>query len=211
MNPNKSAFIELALASNVLTFGDFTLKSGRKSPYFFNAGQFFQNNALKHVGEFYAKAIIDSGLTYQHLFGPAYKGIPLATTTAVALGHLQEETTVTFNRKEMKDHGEGGSLMGAPLCGPTLIIDDVITAGTAFRESKQLIEANGGEVAGLIIALDRCELGEFHETAIDSIRNQGITVISLITAFDLIDYLKQHDRADDARRLDDHLSIRIKL
>ena len=144
MNHTKSSFIKLALDCQVLKFGEFTLKSGRMSPYFFNAGLFYQGSALRQLGQFYAQTLLDNKVEFEHLFGPAYKGLPLATTTAVALAELGKEATVTFNRKEVKDHGEGGQLIGAPLSGKTVIIDDVITAGTAFRESQTLIKENGG-------------------------------------------------------------------
>lgn len=191
MDSSKKAFIELALENHVLKFGDFTLKSGRKSPYFFNAGAFYQGNALKQLGIAYANAILASQIDFQHLFGPAYKGLPLATTTAVALANAGINTTVTFNRKEVKQHGEGGVLIGAPLTGKTIIIDDVITAGTAFRESKQLIEENGGTVTAVIIAIDRCERGVSEQSTLQEIIAQNIQVISIITLYDLIDYLSE--------------------
>lgn len=191
MNLTKTDFIQLALNHHVLKFGDFTLKSGRKSPFFFNAGEFYQGSALHQLGQFYAKTIIESQLDYQHLFGPPYKGLPLATTTAVALAALGIDKTVTFYRKELKNHGEGGLLIGAPLTGNTLIIDDVISAGTAFRESKTLIEREGGRVTGVIIALDRCERGTTQQSTLQEIENQGIRVLSIITLFDIMDYLKE--------------------
>lgn len=189
MITSKEAFIKLALENNVLKFADYTLKSGRKSPYFFNAGEFYQGMALKQLGQAYANAIIDSQIDFQHLFGPAYKGLPLATTTAVALAEAGVNTTVTFNRKEVKQHGEGGVLIGAPLTGKTIIIDDVITAGTAFRESKQLIEEHGGTVTAVVIAIDRCERGISDQSTLQEIDSEGIRVISIITLYDLIDYL----------------------
>ena len=193
MNTSKEAFIKLALDNNVLKFGDYTLKSGRKSPYFFNAGEFYQGMAIKQLGHAYAKAIIDSQIDFQHLFGPAYKGLPLATTTAVALAEAGINTTVTFNRKEIKQHGEGGVLIGAPLTGQTIIIDDVITAGTAFRESKKLIEEHGGTVTAVVIAIDRCERGISDQSTLQEIDSEGIRVISIITLYDLIDYLSSLD------------------
>ena len=186
----KNEFIKLAIDCNVLKFGEFTLKSGRTSPYFFNAGMFYTGNALAKLGKFYAQAIIDSKIDFQHLFGPAYKGLPLASATAIALSQTGRDVTVTFNRKEIKDHGEGGQLIGAPLSGSTLIIDDVITAGTAFREAKELIHSNGGQVAAAVIALDRCEKGLGESSAINDIRAQGVEVISIIDFFDLTAYLK---------------------
>ena len=197
----KDTFIRLALDCNVLTFGDFTLKSGRRSPYFFNAGLFYQGHALRQLGQCYARTLIDHHIDFQHLFGPAYKGLPLATTTAVALAELGVNTTVTFNRKEVKAHGEGGQLMGAPLTGNTVIIDDVITAGTAFREALQLIHAEGARVTAVIIALDRCERGETRQSTLAEIQQQGIQVLSLITLFDLMDYLDRHGEHEQIRRL----------
>lgn len=186
----KNEFIKLAIECNVLKFGEFTLKSGRTSPYFFNAGMFYTGDALAKLGSFYAQAIIDSNIDFQHLFGPAYKGLPLASATAISLSEKGRNVTVTFNRKEVKDHGEGGQLIGAPLSGKTLIIDDVITAGTAFREAEELINTNGGQVAAAIIALDRCEKGLGKKSAINDIREQGIEVVSIINFFDLTSYLK---------------------
>ncbi len=188
----KDAFIRLALNCNVLKFGEFTLKSGRVSPYFFNAGLFYQGEALRQLGQFYAQTLIHHAIEFQHLFGPAYKGLPLATTTAVALAEAGINATVTFNRKEIKTHGEGGQLIGAPLVGNTVIIDDVITAGTAFREAQQLIDAEGGHLTAVVIALDRCERGNTHQSTLTEIENQGIRVLSIITLFDLIDYLERH-------------------
>lgn len=197
----KDAFIRLALDCNVLKFGEFTLKSGRVSPYFFNAGLFYQGEALRLLGQFYAQTLIQHSIDFQHLFGPAYKGLPLATTTAVALAEAGINTTVTFNRKEIKTHGEGGQLIGAPLMGNTVIIDDVITAGTAFREAQQLINAHGGKVSAVVIALDRCERGETPQSTLAEIQNQGIRVLSIITLFDLIDYLKRHNEHHQVQQL----------
>jgi orotate phosphoribosyltransferase len=201
MSNLKEEFIRLALECQVLKFGDFTLKSGRQSPYFFNAGLFYQGEALSKLGNFYAQILIDSKIHFDHLFGPAYKGLPLATTTAVALANMGIDTTVTFNRKEIKDHGEGGQLIGAPLQGNTIIIDDVITAGTAFRESQTFIQKNGGRLTAVIVALDRCELGINNQSVFKEIEAQGIHVLSIITLFDLIDYLQQNNQAKEAERL----------
>ena len=189
MNHLKEAFIRLALDCNVLKFGEFTLKSGRLSPYFFNAGLFYQGAALRQTGQFYADLLIQNDVHFEHLFGPAYKGIPLATATAVALAEMGIAKTVTFNRKEIKTHGEGGQLMGAPLVGPTVIIDDVITAGTAFREAQKLISEHGGQLTAVVIALDRCERGVTNHSTLREIQAQGIQVFSIITLFDLMDYL----------------------
>ncbi|MDP3704471.1 MAG: orotate phosphoribosyltransferase [Legionellaceae bacterium] len=187
----KHEFIRLALQCNVLKFGEFTLKSGRLSPYFFNAGLFYQGEALQQLGRFYAQTIMQHNIDFQHLFGPAYKGLPLATATAIALAEKGMNKTVTFNRKEAKDHGEGGQLIGSPLSGKTVVIDDVITAGTAFREAQQLITSHGGEVSAVVIALDRCERGLTNQSTLAEIKAQGIEVFSIITLFDLIDYLEQ--------------------
>jgi orotate phosphoribosyltransferase len=157
---HQSRFLDLALARRVLRFGEFSLKSGRVSPYFFNAGLFDSGAALSELGECYADALAESGLGFDMLFGPAYKGIPLATTLAVALARRGQDLPVAFNRKEAKAHGEGGLLIGAPVRGRVLIVDDVITAGTAIRESIQTIRAAGGEPCGVLIALDRQERGQ---------------------------------------------------
>ena len=201
MNHTKSSFIKLALDCHVLKFGEFTLKSGRISPYFFNAGLFYQGKALRELGQFYAQTLLDNKVEFEHLFGPAYKGLPLATTTAVALAEQGKNSTVTFNRKEVKNHGEGGQLIGAPLTGKTVIIDDVITAGTAFRESQTLIKDNGGNLTGVIIALDRCERGLTEKSTLSEIREQGINVYSIINLFDLIEYLNSTNELDQVKKL----------
>ncbi|CAM2786569.1 orotate phosphoribosyltransferase [Legionella worsleiensis] len=207
MNHTKSAFIKLALESQVLKFGEFTLKSGRLSPYFFNAGLFYQGSALRQLGQFYAQTLIDEQVAFDHLFGPAYKGLPLATTTAVALAELGKDCTVTFNRKEVKTHGEGGQLIGSPLTGKTLIIDDVITAGTAFRESQSLIKEHGGILTGVIIALDRCERGVTEKSTLSEIKAQGINVYSIINLFDLIEYLHHANEHDQVKKLEDYQNL----
>lgn len=201
MNYTKSAFIKLALKSQVLKFGKFTLKSGRISPYFFNAGLFYTGEALHQLGQFYAQTLIEHEVKLDHLFGPAYKGLPLATATAIALSQHNKDVTVTFNRKEKKDHGEGGQLIGAPLNGKTIIIDDVITAGTAFREAQTLIKENGGQLTGVIIALNRCEKGQTDKSAIAEILDQGIQVYSIINFFDLIDYLKANNHQEELKKM----------
>lgn len=201
MNHTRSAFIKLALECQVLQFGEFTLKSGRISPYFFNAGLFYQGNALKQLGEFYAQLLMEQQVDFDHLYGPAYKGLPLATATAIALATHGKNTTVTFNRKEIKDHGEGGQLIGAPLTGKTIIIDDVITAGTAFRESQELIKNYGGELTGVAIALNRCELGASNKSTIAEIKSQGIEVYSIIDIFDLMEYLNHNQQKEKAKEI----------
>ena len=202
MNHTKSSFIKLALDSQVLRFGEFTLKSGRMSPYFFNAGLFYQGQALRQLGQFYAQTLLEAKADFQQLFGPAYKGLPLATATAIALAEFGYDVPVTFNRKEIKDHGEGGQLIGAPLTGRTLMVDDVITAGTAFRESKHLIETHGGVLSGVIIALDRCERGLGEQSTLSEIKAQGIEVHSIITLFDLLEYLHQHNETHWIKQLE---------
>jgi len=197
----KKAFIQLALECNALQFGSFVLKSGRVSPYFFNAGLFYHSNALQELGRLYAETLLLHQLAFDHLFGPAYKGILLATSTAIALAQLGINKTVTFNRKETKNHGERGELIGAPLHHKTIIVDDVITAGTAFREAKQQIVQGGGIPAGMIIALDRCEKGMEEISIKDQIQLSGIPVISIINFFDLIDYLMEDKQANHKNQL----------
>ena len=186
-------FIEFALNKQVLKFGEFTLKSGRKSPYFFNAGLFNTGRDLALLGRFYAEALVDSGIDFDLLFGPAYKGIPIATTTAVALAeHHDRDVPYCFNRKEAKTHGEGGNLVGSALQGRVMLVDDVITAGTAIRESMEIIQANGATLAGVLISLDRQERGRGEISAIQEVeRDYGCKVTSIITLKDLIAYLEE--------------------
>jgi len=194
-------FIRFAIERGVLRFGQFTLKSGRVSPYFFNAGLFDSGLALAKLGRFYAAAVVNSGISFDVLFGPAYKGIPLAASTGVALAeHHDVDTPWCFNRKEAKDHGEGGTLVGAPLSGRVLIIDDVITAGTAIREVMQIIQAQGAQAAGVLIALDRQERGRGELSAIQEVeRDFNIPVVSIVSLQQVLEYL-----ADDAE-LKQHL------
>ena len=191
--PYQRQFIEFALSKQVLKFGEFTLKSGRKSPYFFNAGLFNTGRDLALLGRFYAEALVDSGIEFDLLFGPAYKGIPIATTTAVALAeHHDLDLPYCFNRKEAKDHGEGGNLVGSALQGRVMLVDDVITAGTAIRESMEIIQANGATLAGVLISLDRQERGRGEISAIQEVeRDYNCKVISIITLKDLIAYLEE--------------------
>jgi len=186
-------FIEFALERQVLRFGEFTLKSGRTSPYFFNAGLFNTGRDLARLGRFYAAALVDSGIEYDLLFGPAYKGIPIATTTAVALcDHHDIDMPYCFNRKEKKDHGEGGSLVGSELQGRVMLVDDVITAGTAIRESMEIIAAHNAKLAGVLIALDRQEKGKGELSAIQEVeRDFGCDIVSIIKLEDLINYLSE--------------------
>ncbi|KAA0010745.1 orotate phosphoribosyltransferase [Billgrantia pellis] len=199
MQAYQREFIEFAIEQGVLKFGEFTLKSGRVSPYFFNAGLFRSGGALARLGRFYADAIEASGLGYDVLFGPAYKGIPLAAATAVALAdHHDRDLPFAFNRKEAKDHGEGGNIVGAELAGRILIIDDVITAGTAVREVMALIEAAGAEAAGVVIALDRQECGQAEggaerRSAIQEVEARyGIPVVSIVTLDMVLAYLERY-------------------
>ena len=193
MQAYKKEFIELALELGVLRFGEFRLKSGRVSPYFFNAGLFNTGYAAARVGRYYAAAIADSGLRFDMVFGPAYKGIPLAALTAAALAEHQDiDVPYAYNRKEAKAHGEGGDVVGSPLEGRVLIVDDVITAGTAVREACQIITAAGAEVVGLAISLDRQERGQGALSAVQELKQSlGIAVISIIRLEDLIDTLEE--------------------
>ncbi|QKS96174.1 orotate phosphoribosyltransferase [Vibrio alginolyticus] len=193
MKAYQREFIEFALEKEVLKFGEFTLKSGRKSPYFFNAGLFNTGRDLARLGRFYAAALADSGIEFDVLFGPAYKGIPIATTTAVALAdHHDIDTPYCFNRKEAKDHGEGGNLVGSALEGRIMLVDDVITAGTAIRESMEIIQANGADFAGVLVAIDRQEKGKGELSAIQEVeRDFGCAIISIVSLTDLVTFLEE--------------------
>ncbi len=192
-------FIQLALKKQVLKFGEFTLKSGRISPYFFNAGLFDDGESLSLLGEYYARTIKESGIQFDMLYGPAYKGIPIATTIATAYYRLYDENIpVAFNRKEAKDHGEGGVLIGAPLSGKVLIVDDVVSAGTSVRESIDIINNNDAQVAGISVALDRQEKGMSELSAIGELQQQyGLATVAISGLDDLIKFL-----ADDAEKLE---------
>ncbi|BDX05012.1 orotate phosphoribosyltransferase [Planctobacterium marinum] len=192
MQDYQKAFIEFALERNVLRFGEFTLKSGRKSPYFFNAGLFNTGRDLAKLGQYYAEALVAANIEFDVLFGPAYKGIPIATTTAVALAEKHNvDTPYCFNRKEKKDHGEGGNLVGSALEGRVMLVDDVITAGTAIRESMALLDECGASLAGVLIALDRQEKGKGELSAIQEVeRDFNTQVVSIVSLADLIEYLK---------------------
>ncbi|WP_308364753.1 MULTISPECIES: orotate phosphoribosyltransferase [unclassified Microbulbifer] len=194
-------FIQLALEHQVLCFGDYTLKSGRRSPYFFNAGRFHTGAALAALGRAYAEAIMASGVEFDVIFGPAYKGIPLGAVTAVALAEKGVDKPFCYNRKEAKDHGEGGTLVGAPLVGKVLIIDDVITAGTAVREVMQIIAAQGADPAGVVIGLNRQEkAGEDCElSAIQQVERQyNIPVISIVQLDHIVSYLREESQDSEA-------------
>jgi orotate phosphoribosyltransferase len=206
MNYSKSALINLAIERDILSFGQFTLKSGRISPYFFNTGLFYHADSLRFLGQMTAQTLIDNQISFEHLFGPAYKGIPLATATAIALAERGVSCTVTFNRKEEKDHGEGGILIGAPLSGRTVLIDDVISAGTAFRQARQIINTHGGTLTTVIITLDRCERGLNNQLTLEAIRQEGINVLPLITVYDLIDYLQKKNNAKAVLQMKKYLS-----
>lgn len=193
MQEYQREFLRFALDLGVLRFGDFTLKSGRQSPYFFNAGLFNTGSALASLGGFYAAALQASGLACDLLYGPAYKGIPLAAATAIALAaQYGRDLPYAFNRKESKDHGEGGLIVGHPLRGEVLIIDDVITAGTSVRESIDIIQAQGAQPAGVLIALDRQERGQNERSAVQEVREQyGIPVVSIASLTDLVAFLEE--------------------
>ena len=192
MENYKQQFIEFALARQVLKFGEFTLKSGRVSPYFFNAGLFNQGADLARLGEFYAAALQDAGLQYDMIFGPAYKGIPIATAVSIALfNRFDINKPVCFNRKETKDHGEGGNLIGSPLRGKVLLVDDVITAGTSILESMQIIQANEAQLSAVLIALNRQERGNGELSAIQEVeRDYQCDVLSIIDFADLMAFIE---------------------
>lgn len=194
MQDYQRAFIDFVIRHEILRFGSFTLKSGRTSPYFFNAGLFNTGEALAFIGNSYAAALAASGVEYDLLFGPAYKGIPLVAATATALAQQHGiNKPYCFNRKEAKDHGEGGLTVGAPLQGRVLIVDDVITAGTAIREVMELLQRTGATAAGILVALDRQERGTGSLSAIQEIRQQyGIPVISIISLEQIVTYLGRH-------------------
>jgi len=207
MSDFRRDFLAFALACEVLRFGDFTTKAGRKTPYFFNAGLFSDGDSLRTLGQFYARALQASGVACDQLFGPAYKGIPLAASTAIALSEIGQNLPWSFNRKEAKDHGEGGVVVGAPLRGRVLIVDDVITAGTSVRESVDLIRSHGANPAGVLIALDRMERGQGSASAVQEVRAlYGIPVVAIATLDDLMGFLgsradlQAHGAAVDAYR-----------
>ena len=188
----RQEFIEFALAQNVLRFGEFKTKAGRLSPYFFNAGLFNDGASLDRLSQFYAKAILESGIAIDMLYGPAYKGIPLVSITALALARAGRNLPFAFNRKEAKDHGEGGNIIGTPLAGRVLIIDDVISAGTSVRESVEIIREAGAMPCGVVIALDRMERGTGKLSAVQEVtQDYGIPVVAVATLDDLMGFLKQ--------------------
>ncbi len=204
---NKDEFIELCLQLGVLKFGNFKLKSGRESPYFFNAALFSTGAAIAALGRAYSDAAIDSDLTFDMLFGPAYKGIPLVTAAAASLADRHGlDAPFAFNRKELKDHGEGGMIVGSPLKGRVLIVDDVITAGTAIRESIHIIRAAGAHTAGVLLALDREERGSVSPlSAVQEVREQfGIPVVAVLSLSDLMHHIRKEGRAADLASLESY-------
>ena len=208
MEQYQKDFVDFTLETGVLKFGEFTLKSGRISPYFFNAGLFNAGSHLSQLGNFYAQAIEASNLQFDVLFGPAYKGIPLAAATAIALNdNFNRNVPYSFNRKEAKDHGEGGSIVGHPLEGDILIIDDVITAGTAIREAQDIINANDANTKGVIVALDRQEKGKGELSAIQEVEQIfGIRVLSIINLSHIIEHLKTSKNEDVVSRIESYRS-----
>ncbi|MFM1547109.1 MAG: orotate phosphoribosyltransferase [Candidatus Pseudothioglobus sp.] len=208
MEQYQKDFVDFTLETGVLKFGEFTLKSGRISPYFFNAGLFNKGSHLSQLGKFYAQAIEASNLKFDVLFGPAYKGIPLATATAIALNDsFNRNVPYSFNRKEAKDHGEGGNIVGHPLEGDILIIDDVITAGTAIREAQDIISANGANTKGVIVALDRQEKGKGELSAIQEVEQIfGVKVLSIINLSHIVDYLQDSKDQDIVDRIESYRS-----
>jgi orotate phosphoribosyltransferase len=207
-DPDTHALVGLLVDAGVLAFGDFTLKSGRRSPYFFNLGALHTGRAVQRLGEAYASGIVAAGLEFGVVFGPAYKGIPIAVATAEALARAGRECSWAFNRKEGKDHGEGGAFVGGDVSGRVVLVDDVLTAGTAIREAAGLVRRAGGVVAGVVVALDRRELNDQGLTAVDALADElGVTVISLLTLEDVIGYLdaqagEDNHRADLVQRIE---------
>ena len=200
MQAYQREFLKFAIDIGVLRFGEFTLKSGRISPYFFNSGLFNTGSSLARLGRYYAEAIVASGIEFDMLFGPAYKGIPLAASAAIALAdHHNRDVPYAFNRKEAKTHGEGGSIVGSALQGKVLVIDDVITAGTAIRESVDILKAADAELAGVVISLDRQEKGQADSSAIQEVEQQyGIRVANIVTLENLVEYLRDSTDNQDA-------------
>jgi len=190
MSNFRQEFLAFALARDVLRFGQFSTRAGRKTPYFFNAGLFNDGESLRRLGRFYGDALLASGIGCDQLFGPAYKGITLAAATAIALAEKGHNLPFSFNRKEAKDHGEGGTIVGAPLAGRVVIIDDVITAGTSVRESVAIIRAKGATPSGVLIALDRMERGQGTQSAVDEVRTMfDIPVAAIATLDDLMHFI----------------------
>ena len=190
MTDFRQEFLAFAMAHDVLRFGDFVTKAGRRTPYFFNAGLFNDGESLRRLGRFYAEALLAAGVVCDQLFGPAYKGITLAAAAAIALAEKGHNLPFSFNRKEAKDHGEGGNIVGASLRGRVLIVDDVITAGTSVRESVELIRASGARPAGVLIALDRMERGQGDKSAVEEVRDTyGMPVVAIATLDDVMRFI----------------------
>jgi orotate phosphoribosyltransferase len=190
MTDFRQAFLAFSLAREVLRFGEFVTKAGRRSPYFFNAGLFDDGESLRRLGQFYADALLASGIAFDQLFGPAYKGITLAAATAIALAEKGHNVPFCFNRKEAKDHGEGGQIVGAPLAGRVVIVDDVITDGAAKREAIELIRAHGAEPVAVLIALDRMERGQGEASAVQELQARfGVPVVAIATLEDLMQFI----------------------
>ena len=208
MEQYQKDFVDFTLETGVLKFGEFTLKSGRVSPYFFNAGLFNTGSHLSELGKFYAQAIEASGLMFDVLFGPAYKGIPLAAAASIALNDsFNKNIPYSFNRKEVKDYGEGGSIVGHPLEGDILVIDDVITAGTAIREAQDIISSNGAITKGVIVALDRQEKGNSELSAIQEVEQIfGVSVISIINLSHIIEHLKSVNNEQILQKIETYRS-----
>ncbi len=205
MHPFQARFVEYCLQRSALKFGEFTLKSGRVSPYFFNAGIFNRGADLAALSQFYAEAIQQSGIEFDLLFGPAYKGIPLAAITASALyQQYQRDIPYAFDRKEAKDHGEGGRIVGAEISGRVMIIDDVITAGTAIRQSLQLIESLGASVCAVTVALDRQEKGQGEFSAIQELEQLGVTAIPIIRLEHILEYLSRANQPEQLRAIENY-------
>jgi len=191
----RQEFLDFALACDVLRFGEFVTKAGRKSPYFFNAGLFNDGASLRRLGQYYAQALLASGIAFDQLFGPAYKGITLAAATGIALAEKGHNLPFSFNRKEAKDHGEGGVIVGAPLKGRVVIVDDVITDGGAKREAIELLRAHGANPAGVLIAFDRLERGRGEKSAVQELRDEfGIPVVAIATLHDLMQFIAGQPR-----------------
>lgn len=196
-------FIRFAIQKGVLKFGDFTLKSGRQSPYFFNAGLFQDGESLARLGQYYAQALQASGVDFEVLFGPAYKGIPLVSATVISLStHFHRNVSYAYSRKEAKQHGEGGQLVGAELSGKVIIVDDIITAGTAIREAIDLIQEHGAELAGVVVAIDRQEKGNGSHSAIEEVQQEfQVPVISIVKFSDIIEFVSTQFSQDQMERM----------
>ncbi len=206
---SRHRFVEFLIESEVLLFGDFELNSGRKSPYFFNLGNINSGEALRSLGEAYARTIIESDFRVDVLFGPAYKGIPIAVSTSMALGMMGSDVSFAFNRKEAKNHGEGGNIVGADIRRKVLILDDVLTSGKALRESIGILKSNGADVVGALVALDRDEIDENKQTARQLLEEtEGINIISICSIKDVVTYLeKDPERRRFAKKIRDYHSV----